>query len=60
MLKKSSSEITILVTPLRHNRLFSLYAAFLAHSCLISPPQWLIDMRWYATIFPDEKMIVQS
>ena len=60
MLKKSSSELTILVTPLRHNRSFSLYAAFLGHSYLISPPQWLIDMRWCATISPDEKIIVQS
>ena len=39
--------MTILVTLLRQNRpfFFFKYAAFLVHSCLISPPQWLIDMR---------------
>ena len=38
--------MTILVTLLRQNRplFFFKYAAFLVHSCLISPPRWLIDM----------------
>ena len=35
-------------------RFLYYYAAFLAHSCLINPPQWLIDMRTkYPTISPD-------
>ena len=29
------------------------YAAVLAHSCLISPPQWLIAVRKCPTISPD-------
>ena len=36
--------MTILVTLLRQNRPFSL---------LISPPQWLIDMRKCPTMSPD-------
>ena len=32
------------------------YAAFLAPSCLISQPQWLIDMRKCPTISPDEAL----
>ena len=46
--------MTILVT-LRAKivRFLYYYAAFLAHSCLTSPPQWLIDMRKCPTISPD-------
>ena len=36
-------------------RFLYYYAAFLAHSCLISPPQWLIDMRKCSSISPDEE-----
>ena len=31
-------------------RFLYYYAAFLAHSCLIGPPQWLIDMHKCPTI----------
>ena len=48
--------MTILVTLLRQNRpFFYYYAAFLAHSCLISALQWLIDTRKCPTISPDAR-----
>ena len=45
--------MTILVSLLRKiARFLYYYAAFLAHSCLISQPPWLIDMRKCPTISP--------
>ena len=48
--------MTILVTLLRKIARFLYFhaASLLAHSRLISPPQWLIDMRKCPTISPDE------
>ena len=50
-----TTEITILVSLLHQIAGFLYYyGAFFAHSCLISPPQWLIDMRKCPTISPDD------